>query len=148
MVEYNLDRFLQAQEEVYSQALNEIKSGRKKTHWIWFIFPQISGLGSSDISKYYAINDLLEAKDYLNNPILRNRLIEISKALMDLTTDNPIKVLGYIDSVKVKSCMTLFYVANPKYTIFKEVLDKFYNGKLDKNTLEILNIHEGEINFE
>lgn len=138
MDENSLNRFLKAQELDYQTALTEVKNGRKTTHWIWYIFPQIDGLGKSYTAKYYSIHDLNEAKLYLENPTLCERLLEISNALLNLDIDNPIKIFGYTDAVKVKSCMTLFEVANPKYEVFGKVLDKFYNGNRDKLTLDIL----------
>ena len=137
----NIDKFIKAQDRMYDIALNEIKSGKKKSHWIWFIFPQIQGLGCSDISCYYSIENLVEAKDYLNNPILGNRLIEISNELLKLDDDIN-NILGTIDSLKVCSSMTLFSIVNPNIDVFKKVIDKFYEGKYDDMTINILNSKE------
>lgn len=136
---YNLNRFIEAQKEDYNQALKEIKNGRKLTHWVWYIFPQISGLGTSDIAMYYAIENLDEAKEYLKNEYLKNNLLEISQALLDLDSNDPTEVLGYPDDLKVKSCMTLFHYADPNIAVFKDVIDKFYNGKFDINTIILIN---------
>ena len=139
MNNFNIERYIEAHKREYKQALEEIKSGKKKTHWMWYIFPQINGLGTSSTSKYYAIRNIEEAQAYLNNEYLYNHLIEICKELMKLNTSNIIEVLPYPDNYKLCSSMTLFYLTNPKEEIFKQVLDKYYNGKLDEKTIEILN---------
>ena len=129
-----LDRFIKAQENTYSIALNEIKNGRKKSHWMWYIFPQIKGLGMSETSRYYGIDGVLEAKAYLDNEILGNRLREITGELLKLDENNPFDIFGTIDTMKLKSCMTLFdYVSDEN--IFMDVLDKFYNGEVDEKTI-------------
>lgn len=131
-----LERFIIAQERAYDIALNEIKKGKKQTHWMWYIFPQIAGLGTSTTSKYYGIKSIEEAKEYLNNELLNARLVEISNTLLELDTDNPIEVFGVIDSLKLKSSMTLFsYVSGNE--IFNKVLDKFFNGEKDQVTIQI-----------
>jgi len=135
---YNLERFIEAQNKDYKQALKEIKNGRKLTHWIWYIFPQIKGLGMSDTALYYGINNLEEAREYLKNNYLRNNLIEISQALLNLDSPNPTDILGYPDDLKVKSCMTLFHYADPSIDVFKKVLNKYYNGEFDVNTISLL----------
>lgn len=132
-----LTKFITAQKEDFDMALAEIKNGRKESHWIWYIFPQIAGLGRSATSEYYAIQNLSEAKIYLENEYLRNNLLTICRALLDLKTDNAEEVLGWIDAMKLKSSMTLFTLAEPKETIFKAVLDKFFRGELDEKTVEI-----------
>lgn len=132
-----MKKFLDAQEDDYEIALNEIKNGYKRSHWIWYIFPQIDGLGHSSTAKYYSIKDLEEAKEYLNNEILRSRLIEISNELLKLN-DSIDNIMGYPDNLKLCSCMTLFYEADPSIDVFKKVIDKFYNGKFDENTIRIL----------
>ena len=133
----NLERFIKAQEYNYKIALDEIRKGRKESHWIWYIFPQISGLGYSDMAKYYGINDLEEAKTYIDNEILGDRLIEISNELLKLNTDDLIYVLGDIDTLKVKSCMTLFELVSDN-SVFSEVLEKYYNGERDEKTLQLV----------
>ena len=138
----SIDRFLKAQENTYDEALSEIREGHKRSHWIWFIFPQIQGLGFSAISQEYAIKDLEEAREYLNNPLLKTRLLEISKALIDLPEFDPTKVMGYPDDLKLCSSMTLFHVADPEEPVFKLVLDKYFDGKIDKNTIRILENQE------
>jgi uncharacterized protein (DUF1810 family) len=109
----NLDRFLKAQEEDYETALSEIRSGYKRSHWIWYIFPQLKGLGFSSTSEYYGINGLSEAKSYMENEILRARMIEISEALLTLETSDAEDVMGYPDNLKLMSSMTLFAEAAP-----------------------------------
>ena len=133
----SLDRFIEAQEKSYSTALEEIKRGRKTSHWMWYVFPQIDGLGYSETAKYYAIKDLDEAKRYLDNKILNNRLREISDVLLTLNESNPINIFGFIDSTKLKSCMTLFDIISPN-DIFQKVLDKYYNGEKDELTLQLV----------
>ncbi len=134
----DLKRFIKIQYEDYNQALTEIKNGRKLTHWVWYIFPQIKGLGKSAMSEYYSIKNLDEAKEYLKNDYLRHNLIEISQALLDLDSSNITEVLGTPDDLKVKSCMTLFYYADSSIDVFKKVIDKYYNGKFDTNTISLI----------
>jgi uncharacterized protein (DUF1810 family) len=133
-----IERFLEAQEDSYEDALSEIRAGRKQGHWMWYIFPQLKDLGQSWASVFYGIDDLSEAKAYLANPILRKRLLEISGALLEIETDNPHKVMGYPDNLKLQSSMTLFAEAEPDCRVFQEVLDKFYGGEKDTETLRIL----------
>lgn len=134
----DLERFLKAQEKDYDIALNEVRSGRKKSHWIWYIFPQISGLGFSSTSKYYSIKDKKEAEDYLKNKVLRNRLLEISNALLELDSDDATYIMGYPDDLKLKSCMTLFSLVSDE-EVFQKVLNKFYDGEKDEMTISLLN---------
>lgn len=133
----DLERFVKAQDsswDGYSEALSEIKTGRKVGHWIWYIFPQLRGLGHSYNSKYYGIAGRLEAEEYLQHPILVERLREITKALLEHKGKNPQEILGGIDSLKVRSCMTLFDCISPN-DIFAEVLDAFYGGQRDHNSI-------------
>lgn len=134
----DLDCFIEAQDNMYSVALKEIKSGKKKSHWMWYIFPQIKGLGKTEISNYYAIKNLEEGISYLENPILKGRLLEISQAVLDLNTKNIEEVFGSIDSLKLKSSMTLFHQIDKEEKIFIEVLNKYFNKELDKRTIELL----------
>ena len=134
----DLTRFHKAQEHMYERALSEIRAGQKRSHWMWFIFPQIDGLGSSETARYYAIRDLQEAKDYLADPVLGKRLLEISEALLNIFSDDPEEVMGYPDELKLCSCMTLFEAADPTQAVFGKVLEKFYQGKRDEGTLDIL----------
>lgn len=129
-----LDRFIKAQENTYYIALNEIKNGRKRSHWMWYIFPQIKGLGMSDASRFYGIDGVIEARAYLDNEILGARLREITGELLKLNENNPFDIFGTIDTIKLKSCMTLFnYVSDED--IFMDVLEKFYNGDIDDKTI-------------
>ncbi len=135
----NLNRFIEAQEEAYPRALNEIKNGMKQTHWMWYIFPQISGLGMSTISTYYAISDLDEARAYLEDEVLGNRLREISLELLKLETRDPVLVFGWVDALKLNSSMTLFDYVNEGSDngVFQEVIDKYFDGRKDEATLKI-----------
>ena len=133
----NLDRFLKAQASSYDAALREICAGQKRSHWIWYIFPQIAGLGFSSTSRYYALQSLDEAKEYLENETLKARLIEISEALLSHDKDAR-SIMGSPDDMKLRSCMTLFQAADPEIEVFGKVLDKFFDGKPDQRTLELI----------
>ena len=138
---YDLNRFIKAQDakyEGYASALSEIKGGRKLSHWIWYVFPQLKGLGWSSIAQYYGIDGVGEAAAYFAHPILGARLIEISRALIDLGETDAAKVLGHTDAMKVRSCMTLFLIVDPGNETFQAVLDKYYGGGLDERTREII----------
>ena len=135
---YDLSRFLEAQKNSYDTALREIRAGRKRSHWMWYIFPQIRGLGYSAMAQHYAIRNLGEAREYLQHPLLGPRLIEISEALLSLDESDPRRVMGSPDDLKLRSCMTLFQCAAPDQPVFGKVLDKFYGGQPDGRTLEIL----------
>lgn len=134
---YNLEKFVSAQSRSYETALEEIRNGRKESHWIWYIFPQIEGLGMSYTSQMYAISCLDEAREYLNHPVLGPRLIEISKALLDLPTSNPSSVMGWPDDLKLRSSMTLFSMVAEDETVFDDVLEKFYKGEKDDMTIRL-----------
>lgn len=134
---FNLERFVKAQEQSYQQALKEIKNGRKQSHWMWYIFPQLKGLGSSPTSVYYAIQNQQEAKAYFAHPVLGQRLKEICEALLELSSCNAGEIFGFPDNRKLKSSMTLFYLASGD-EIFKRVLDKFFNGEFDPLTVSKL----------
>ena len=134
----NVDRFLEAQSGgVYEQALAELRAGRKRTHWIWFIFPQVRGLGYSHMADYYGIGSRAELGAYAANQTLMDRLITCAQALLDTGETDPERVLGPIDALKVRSSMTLFELvsSNP---VFAQVLDQFYHGERDQRTLEIV----------
>ncbi|MEE8807152.1 MAG: DUF1810 domain-containing protein [Lactimicrobium sp.] len=143
-MENNLKRFYDAQMNAYDQAFSEIKSGRKRSHWMWYIFPQIHDLGHSSISRYYAISSLQEAQSYLQDDILGPRLEKISAALLELKTNDPDKVFGSPDDLKLCSCMTLFEQADPDKKVFSKVLEKFYGGRRDEKTLAVL-AHDASI---
>ena len=135
---YDLSRFIKAQETDYERALSEIRSGHKRSHWIWYIFPQITGLGFSSTAQYYAIKDRKEAEEYLKNDLLRERLVEISEALLLLESNDAGDVMGYPDDLKLRSSMTLFHEVAPEIDVFQKVLDKFFEGKPDQKTIELL----------
>ncbi len=133
---YDFSKFLDAQADDYSTALAEIKSGRKTSHWIWYIFPQLQALGRSSTAKFYGIADLDEARAYLADEILASRLKEISQALLDLPSSNAENVMGsHVDAMKLRSSMTLFILADPACEIFQKVLDKYFGGVRDKLTV-------------
>lgn len=133
-----LDRFIQAQERDYETALSEIRNGHKRSHWMWYIFPQITGLGATEISQHYAIKDIKEATDYLMDQTLGTRLTNICKALLELETNDALAVFGSPDNIKLKSSMTLFEAVPATFPVFGQVLDKFFNGERDRRTLDIL----------
>jgi uncharacterized protein (DUF1810 family) len=137
---FDLERFIVAQQKDYKRALNELQSGKKQTHWMWYIFPQIQGLGRSSISQYYAIQSLNEAKAFLNNPYLGNNLIEICETLISLDSDNATEIFSRLDDIKLKSSMTLFAYASNSSSVFESVLEKFFHGKPDYRTLKILEL--------
>jgi len=132
-----LERFIKAQEIDYPIALSEMRAGRKRSHWMWYIFPQIKGLGFSSTAQYYAIQSKKEAEEYLAHPVLGKRLHEISEALLEIKSSDASRVMGYPDDMKLKSSMTLFYLVSGD-EIFKKVLDKFFDGDIDKKTEKLL----------
>jgi uncharacterized protein (DUF1810 family) len=135
---YNLQRFIDAQQNSYAAALAEIKNGYKKSHWMWYIFPQIAGLGYSQTSQFYAIKDLTEATLYLQHELLGKRLLEICQVLLNLDTDNAYQIFGDPDDLKLCSSMTLFEQVQNAPPVFKNVLDKFFGRKADDKTLRLL----------
>lgn len=136
--ETTLQRFIDAQQEDYANALAEVKNGYKRSHWMWYIFPQIQGLGFSETSKYYAIRDVNEAEQYLKHPDLGSRLIQICNVLLELKSSDPYRVFGSPDDLKLKSSMTLFASLPQTDPIFQAVLDKFFHGAKDNKTLQII----------
>ncbi len=137
---YNLEKFLEAQQNDYAIALSEIKNARKESHWMWYIFPQVLGLGYTSTSIFYSIKDLNEAAAYLNHQILGKRLIEISNALLQLETNDAYEVFGSPDNMKLRSSMTLFSLVPGADNVFQKVLDKFFNGRKDEKTLQLLGV--------
>ncbi len=133
--ENSLKRFLDAQESDYQIALAEVKNGKKRSHWMWYIFPQIHGLGFSEVSKFYAIKDIPEAEAFLNHPVLGDRLVRISTELLNLAARNATAVFGSPDDLKLKSSMTLFSSIPNADPVFQLVLNKFFNGTKDGKTL-------------
>lgn len=138
-----LERFVKAQEQSYGQALQEIQNGWKRSHWMWYIFPQIQGLGHSPTAQYYAVRDQAEAKAYMAHPVLGSRLLEISKELLRLKSSNAKEVLGSPDDMKLKSSMTLFETVSDE-PVFGRVLDKFFAGERDMLTLDFLKKENGQ----
>ena len=134
----DLLRFLEAQEDDFAIALSEIKSGRKESHWMWYIFPQIAGLGFSSTSIFYAIKDLAEAEEYLQHPVLGERLIEISEVLLEIESKTAHEIFGSPDDMKLKSSMTLFAALKETNPVFQTVLDKYFDGEKDVQTLQII----------
>lgn len=135
---YDLDRFKQAQEYDYDQALSEIRGGRKRSHWIWYVFPQLKGLGRSGMATHYGIDGIAEAQAYYDDDDLRRNLLEITYALYGLEQSDPERIMGHIDALKLRSSMTLFAQVEGADPIFSKVLDKFYGGQDDPLTLQIL----------
>ncbi len=136
----DLNRYIEAQERQYAIALAEMRAGHKTSHWMWFIYPQIAGLGFSDVSRFYAIKNIEEAKAYLQHEVLGKRLREISKVLLMQDTDNANLIFGSPDDMKLHSSMTLFAIAdedNPD-NVFEKVIAKYFKGKYDRKTEEIL----------
>ena len=141
---FDLERFVKAQDSkwgAYREALQEIKNGHKQGHWIWYVFPQIKGLGHSQNSEYYGISGKDEARAYLNHPVLGARLKEITKAFLECNTTSAYNMFGFPDVLKVQSCMTLFDIVSPN-DIFAEVLDKFFEGKRCEQTVKRLGLHD------
>ena len=135
----SLDRFVTAQKLIYPTVLDEIKSGKKRSHWMWFIFPQHKDLGRSSISCYYGISSLDEAIAYLEHPVLSGRLYELCGELLKHKDKTALEIFGDIDEMKFKSSMTLFALTSEDYTIFDEVLESFFGGEMDEITVKLIN---------
>jgi uncharacterized protein (DUF1810 family) len=135
---YHLERFLEAQQRSHETALAEIKQGKKRSHWMWYIFPQLAGLGLSSTAKLYAINDINEAAAYLKHPVLGNRLIEICKVLISLPSNSANGIFGSPDDLKLRSSMTLFSEVEDADLVFQLVLNKFFSGDKDQRTIALL----------
>ena len=134
----NLNRFISAQETIYPLVIKELQNGKKTSHWMWFIFPQIEGLGQSSTAKYYSIKSINEAKEYIDHPILGKRLLECSNIILKIGCGSVEDIFGYPDYLKLKSCMTLFNYAAPKQKVFADVLNKYFAGEQDEQTISIL----------
>ena len=141
MDKYNLKRFKDAQANVIEQVFQELKDGRKESHWMWYIFPQFAGLGSSPMSIKYSIKSKQEAIDYMNNQILYERLMTCCNILLKSDNHNIKDILGFPDDLKFKSCLTLFMNVNPKNLIFKTLLDKYFNGQECSKTRNFLSLY-------
>jgi uncharacterized protein (DUF1810 family) len=137
---HNLSRFVQAQEDDYEQALAEIRSGRKCSHWMWYIFPQLDGLGVSSTAKYYGIKSNEEARAYLAHPVLGPRLRECAEAAASVEGHSAKEIFGSTDEKKLKSCATLFACVSPAGSVFHRLLDKYFQGERDRKTLDLLGI--------
>jgi uncharacterized protein (DUF1810 family) len=135
---FKLDRFLEAQEKNFAQALSELKAGRKRSHWMWYVFPQLDGLAFSSTSKYYAIKSLAEATAYLRHLVLGPRLLECMETVANLDRPSAHEIFGSPDDLKLCSCATLFSRVSPAGSVFQRVLDKYYGGKGDEKTLRLL----------
>jgi uncharacterized protein (DUF1810 family) len=135
---FNLRRFISAQASHYPSVVDELRSGRKRTHWMWYIFPQIDGLGFSPTAKHYAIKSTAEAQQYLEHPVLGARLRECAKILLELESRSAHDIFGSPDDLKLKSSMTLFARVQHQEPIFTQVLEKYYQGQLDNRTIELL----------
>ena len=133
----SVERFIDAQKEDYGMAFREISNGKKRNHYMWYIFPQIKGLGRSSTANYYGIDDLEEAREYMENEYLRNNLIAISKELLKLETNDPVEIFGHTDSKKLRSSMTLFELVSES-DVFPLVLEKYFDGKRDQSTIELV----------
>ena len=132
---FDLERFVRAQGGgVYEQALRELRDGAKRSHWMWFVFPQVAGLGHSPTAQRYAVSGLAEAHAYLAHPVLGPRLVEASQALLELSGRDPVRVLGSTDAMKLRSSMTLFEAAAPDERVFGEVLERYFGGERDEAT--------------
>ena len=134
-----INRFREPQKNYFEQACQELRNDRKTSHWIWYIFPKVQGLGYSYNSNYYGLKDIAEAQEYLADKELRDHLIQACQILIDLNAPDIEKVMGYIDAVKLKSSMTLFYLADGG-SIFKQVLDMYFGGQLCQRTVEMVEI--------
>ena len=133
-VSFDLQRFVDAQGQTYDQALSELRDGAKRTHWMWFVFPQIAGLGRSGMAQRFALSGPAEARAYAEHPTLGRRLVECARALTDLDTADPVAVLGSVDAQKLQSSMTLFALVVPEEPVFRQVLDHYFGGELDEGT--------------
>lgn len=135
-----LDRFLEAQRRTYDQALAELRAGRKTSHWIWFVFPQVAGLGSSPMAERYAIASLEEAREYVDHEVLGPRLVECARAVLSHADRSALEIMGSPDDLKLRSSMTLFAAAAPEQPVFREVLDTFFGGAADPRTERFLGV--------
>lgn len=135
---YDLDRFLQAQREIYAIALREIRSGRKQSHWMWFIFPQIDGLGSSPTARRYAIKTKAEAAAYLEHPVLGARIVECAEAALAVDGRSATEIFGVPDDMKLRSSATLFATVAPPGSVFERLLERYFGGQPDQRTLDLL----------
>ena len=142
---YDLNRFVLAQDDNYEQALSEIKSGRKRSHWMWYVFPQFNGLGFSSTAKRYSIKSGAEAVAYLYHPVLGPRLTECAEAVLRVEGRTAYEIFGYPDDMKLRSCATLFACVSPAGSVFDQLLDKYFQSERDRKTLQLLAVgHDGK----
>lgn len=141
---YNLLRFSKAQEDSYQVALKELQEGRKRSHWMWYIFPQLKHLGHSYNAKFYGISGIEEAAAYLQHPVLGQRLREVSETIINLPDNDAEAIFGGIDAIKLRSSMTLFDIESPD-DVFSRVLDKYFNGQRDNKTITLIKTQDGTI---
>ena len=134
---HDLRRFVEAQENDYEHALSEIRSGRKRSHWMWYVFPQLAGLGMSATSQHYAVKSLAEAEAYLAHPVLGPRLIACAEAVLRIDGRSALEILGSPDDMKLRSCATLFAYVSPEGSVFHRVIDKYCDGQPDEKTLSL-----------
>jgi uncharacterized protein (DUF1810 family) len=137
--DFDFEDFVLAQEATFPTALAELGAGHKETHWMWFIFPQIAGLGSSSMAKRFAIKSCAEARAYLRHPVLGERLIQCCRALLSIEDRTASEIMDYPDDLKLRSSMTLFSLADPSEAVFREILRRYYGGELDQRTVELVN---------
>jgi uncharacterized protein (DUF1810 family) len=140
---HDLNRFVQSQDDVYDRALAEIKHGRKRTHWMWYIFPQLDGLGSSATSGRYSIKSAAEAEAFLRHPVLGPRLVECVEAVLSVEGCSAHEIFGFPDDIKLRSCATLFAQLSPAGSVFHRVLDKYFRGAPDRETIRLMGITPG-----
>lgn len=143
---YRLQRFIEAQNSIYEEVCSELREGYKRSHWMWFIFPQIEGLGHSSTARQFAISSLDEAKAYLQNPILGPRLIECTGLVNAVSGRTIEQIFGYPDNLKFRSSMTLFAHAAPHHEVFQRALQKYFNGEPDPRTIERFSAHPDDSN--
>lgn len=134
---YDLQRFVRAQEHDYEQAIGEIRGGRKRTHWMWLIFPQFDGLGMSPMSKQYSVKSLAEARAFLAHPVLGPRLLECAETAVRIEGSSAAEIFGYPDDMKLRSCATLFAAVSPSGSVFHRIIVKYFNGEPDAETLRL-----------
>ena len=137
---YDLNRFISAQETIYKSVLEELRRGQKRSHWMWFIFPQIDGLGNSETSRYYSIKNEHEARAYLAHPVLGPRLLQCAETVLALNGKTASEIFGFPDDMKFKSSMTLFVRVSELQNVFVRVLDKYFDGKLDTKTIDLIGL--------
>jgi uncharacterized protein (DUF1810 family) len=142
---HDLNRFVRAQEHDYARALAEIRSGRKRTHWMWYIFPQLDGLGFSETARRYAIRGLDEARAYLGHPVLGPRLVECAEAVLAVQGRSAREIFGAPDDLKLRSCATLFAEVAPAGSVFRRVLEVYFGGEADGRTLALLGSESGRV---